>query len=173
MWKFAIFENCYFKHHTILYMKSKFYFANFVTSRHDVSILLDPRNRSLNLRFKFYNNYFYLYWFAFFFTFNGLSQIFFNKIKFRGKGYYVYKNLRNVIAFQFGFSHRVKVYLFYVNVKFLSKTSVLMFGLNKFDILKASHLFVEKRPVNVFTGRGVRFTRQAIYRKTGKISTYR
>jgi amino acid transporter len=27
--------------------------------------------------------------------------------------------------------------------------------------------------INVFTGRGVRFARQVIYKKTGKVSTYR
>lgn len=107
------------------------------------------------------------------FIYNLATQIFYQKMKFKGKGYYVYKNYRNVLAFQFGYAHRVKIYVPYLNVKFLSKTSILFFGLNTFDILHASRLFFEKRPLNLFTGRGVRFVRQIVYRKAGKISTYR
>jgi hypothetical protein len=29
------------------------------------------------------------------------------------------------------------------------------------------------RPINIFTGRGVRFSRQIIYKKVGKVSSYR
>jgi len=29
------------------------------------------------------------------------------------------------------------------------------------------------RPINIFTGRGVRFAKQIIYKKAGKVSSYR
>jgi len=98
---------------------------------------------------------------------------FFLKIRFKGKGYYIYKNYRNTIAPQFGFAHRVYVYAQAASVKFLSKTKVLIFGLSKKDILEVGHRLKAVRPINIFTGRGVRFARQIIYRKTGKVSSYR
>jgi hypothetical protein len=98
---------------------------------------------------------------------------FFLKIRFKGKGYYIYKNYRNTIAPQFGFAHRVYVYAQAASVKFLSKTKVLVFGLSKRDIMEVGHCLKAVRPINIFTGRGVRFARQVIYRKTGKVSSYR
>lgn len=97
----------------------------------------------------------------------------FTKLKFKGKGYYIYKNQRNTITPQFGYSHRLYVYSFFVCVKFLSKTSIFLFGLVRSDILKAGFAIKAMRPINIFTGRGVRFASQIIYRKVGKVSSYR
>lgn len=58
----------------------------------------------------------------------------FTKIKFKGKGYYIYKNYRNTITPQFGYSHRLYLYSFYLNILFLSKSSLIIFGLNPKDI---------------------------------------
>ena len=101
------------------------------------------------------------------------SQVQFIRMKFRGKGYYIYKTLRNTIAPNFGYAHRVYIYAYFVSLKFLSKTSIILFGLMKSDLFKVGLDFRNTRPINVFTGRGVRFTRQLIYRKTGKVSSYR
>jgi hypothetical protein len=101
------------------------------------------------------------------------SQVQFVRMKFRGKGYYIYKTLRNTIAPNFGYAHRVYVYAYFVSLKFLKKTSIIMFGLLKTDLIKVGYRFKTTRPMNIFTGRGVRFTRQLVYKKTGKISSYR
>ncbi len=98
---------------------------------------------------------------------------FFKKIRFRGKGYYMYKNARQTIAPQFGYAHRVYVYAQANSVKFLSKTKILLFGLSELEIHKAAHSLKRTKPMNIFTGRGVRFARQVVYRKTGKVSSYR
>jgi ribosomal protein L6P/L9E len=101
------------------------------------------------------------------------SSFIFNKLKFKGKGYYIYKNIRNTIAPQFGYYHRIYIYSYFNKVRFLSKTKVLLFGLTKEDVLHSSYGIKKKRPVNIFTGRGVRFAHQIIYKKTGKVSSYR
>ena len=101
------------------------------------------------------------------------STPFFKKIKFRGKGYYIYKNRRNTIAPQFGYSHRIYVYSYFNVVRFLSKVKIFIFGLLKSDVLRTSCEIRSKRPINIFTGRGVRFSRQIIYKKVGKVSSYR
>lgn len=95
------------------------------------------------------------------------------KLKFKGKGYYIYRNSRSTIAPQFGYSHRLYIYAFFVSVKFLSKTSVLLFGFCKNDLLTVGYQIKQARSINLFTGRGVRFNRQVLYRKAGKISMHR
>lgn len=97
----------------------------------------------------------------------------FKKLKFRGKGYYIYKNTRNTIAPQFGYSHRLYVYSYFNHVKFIGKTKIILFGLVKEDVIAASLTLKLKRNINIFTGRGVRFARQVVYKKQGKVSSYR
>lgn len=101
------------------------------------------------------------------------NKPFFLKLRFRGKGYYMYKNSRQTIAPQFGYAHRVYVYSQANSVKFLSKTKILLFGLSRTEITKTAYNLVSTKPVNIFTGRGVRFARQIVYRKVGKVSSYR
>ena len=55
----------------------------------------------------------------------------------------------------------------------LSKTSIFLFGFVKSDLLKVGHGLKQMRPINIFTGRGVRFAKQVIYKKQGKVSSYR
>ena len=85
----------------------------------------------------------------------------------------MYKNERNTIAPQFGYAHRVYIYSFANSVKFLSKTKVFLFGLSPKDVFSTGYSLFRTRPINVFTGRGVRFARQVVYKKTGKIGAYR
>ena len=74
---------------------------------------------------------------------------------------------------QFGYSHKLRVYSYFLSVKFVTKTAVLLFGLNTSDLSKVGFSIFTKKPINVFTGKGIRFTRQVIYKKTGKVSSYR
>ena len=102
-----------------------------------------------------------------------MNRPFILKLKFKGKGYYIYKNTRQTITPQFGHSHRFYLYSYFISVVFLSKTQVLLFGLLKSDLSIIGHAIRSMRSINIFTGRGVRFSRQIIYRKTGKVSSYR
>ena len=106
-----------------------------------------------------------------------LFQVFYKplflKLKFKGKGYYIFKNQRNTITPQFGFSHRIYVYSYSTVVKFLTKTKVFLFGLSQRDLLTSGYSIKAMRPINIFTGRGVRFSKQLVYKKTGKVSSYR
>jgi len=98
---------------------------------------------------------------------------YFKKIKFKGKGYYIFKNNRNTVTPQFGHSHRFYLYLYFAKVFFLSKTKIIIFGINKLSINKASIILKLMKPINIFTGRGVRFSKELIYKKVGKVSSYR
>jgi ribosomal protein L6P/L9E len=105
-------------------------------------------------------------------VFSSVSKLFFTKLKFKGKGYYIFKNYRNTVAFQFGYSHAARTSIFFVATRFPSKSVILLFGVDYFDTVRAGHLFMCFKRINIFTGRGMRFTRQVIYKKMGKISSY-
>ena len=100
-------------------------------------------------------------------------RFFIIKLKFRGKGFYLYRNARNVLRFRFGFSHRVNRYFFNSNVRLTSKTSLILSGLRYEDVHLNAVTVWSVRPINVYTGKGIRFNRQIVYRKPGKMSTYR
>jgi ribosomal protein L6P/L9E len=74
---------------------------------------------------------------------------------------------------QFGYSHMLYLYSFFVTVKFITKTTILMFGTNYSDLITKSYSLLNIKPINIFTGKGIRFSRQIIYKKTGKVSSYR
>lgn len=97
----------------------------------------------------------------------------FLKLKFKGKGYYVFKSRRGTVTPQFGFAHRRYFYTPSFAVRFLSKTKIVLIGYARHELLQVAHTFQSYKPINVFTGRGVRFARQILYRKTGKVSLYR
>jgi ribosomal protein L6P/L9E len=157
----------------LFYLFNETYFLTFSVAQSVQSTTYDNQTHSLNFT-RFNSSYSYNSYL------NALSDVlarfsrpFFVKIKFKGKGYYMYKNKRNTIAPQFGYAHRVYIYSFANSVKFLSKTKVFLFGLSKRDIFLSSYQLFNTRPINVFTGRGVRFARQVVYKKTGKIGAYR
>ena len=156
-----------------IYMYNDAYFFNTSILQNATAIKYDPQT----LRFTFYHNHSSYCYHAYLQVLTDVSsrfnRLFFLKIRFKGKGYYIYKNYRNTVAPQFGYAHRVYVYAQAVSVKFLSKTKVLLFGLSKRDILAVGYNLKVVKPINIFTGRGVRFARQIIYRKTGKVSSYR
>jgi ribosomal protein L6P/L9E len=143
------------------------FFKKFLCFNYDNSINV------IVLSFYFKNNFFSLFWSYFKILFFSFSKIFFKKLKFKGKGYYIYKNIRNTIALQFGYSHMMYIYSFFVTVKFITKTTILMFGTNYTSILKKSYSLFNIKKINIFTGKGIRFSRQIIYKKTGKVSSYR
>ena len=105
--------------------------------------------------------------------FTSFLKPFLIKLKFKGKGYYVFKGTRATITPQFGFAHRRYFYSISLRVRFLSKTKIILFGFSKRDVFKSAYDFQTYKPINVFTGRGVRFAKQVLYRKTGKVSLYR
>ena len=133
----------------------------------------DKHINTIMFNFLFKNNFNPIFWNYCKTLFFSFSKIFFLKLKFKGKGYYIYKNIRNTIALQFGYSHLFYLYSFFITIKFLSKTTILLFGINKLDLIKNSKLLYHIKNINIFTSKGIRFSRQIIYKKTGKISSYR
>lgn len=157
----------------VFYTYSSSYFFRFSIPLFIKSLHYDPNTSLITFNSLFINNFFRIYWGNLLLIFSVLNRPFFKKIKFKGKGYYIYKNSRNTITPQFGYAHRIYIYSFFLNVKFLSKVSILVFGFSKNDIADIIHSIKSTRPINIFTGRGVRFSREIIYKKQGKVSSYR
>lgn len=156
-----------------LYLYSNIYFFYIPIPPTDCLINIDPNTSSVVVTTMYTSNYYRLYLFYLKNVFFIFHKPFFNRVKFKGKGYYIYKNKRNTITPQFGHSHRIYMYSYFTSVTFLSKTKILIFGVSKLDILTASRGIKSMRRINIFTGRGVRFNRQIVFKKTGKVSSYR
>ena len=157
----------------VIYLYRGIYFLNFTIPPYISYRMYDPQTSSFYLTHPHVSYVYEAYIRSLNEVFSYFCRPSFTKIRFKGKGYYIYKNKRNTIAPQFGYAHRVYIYAPAVSVQFLSKTKILIFGLSRKDILTAGYSIQAARPINVFTGRGVRFARQVIYRKTGKVSSYR
>lgn len=157
----------------ILYLFNDCYFFKIFALNSYLKVYLDPISNTLVVR-NFFETPFSSFFFKLFSNlFKSFSYWFYTRLKIRGKGYYVYKNFRNTITHQFGHSHRRYIYAYFVFTKFLSKTVVYIAGNSKSDILKVGKTIQDSKYINIFTGRGVRFSRQVLYKKTGKVSAYR
>lgn len=155
------------------YLTNSVYFFKVFTPRPKTSINFDKQTHSILINDSFFGNFLQFYVGLFRQVLSQFTLPFFLKLKFKGKGYAIYKNRRNTITSKLGHSHRIYIYSYFTTVKFLAKTSVIVFGLSKQDVLATGYQVRSARPMNLFTGRGVRFNRQIVYRKTGKISTHR
>lgn len=99
------------------------------------------------------------------------SSYFFQKIKFTGKGYKIKKKKKS-IKFFFGRSHLTTIFFKKINIKRLTKYKLFFFT-KKYETVKfISSLIKKVRKINIYTKRGLRFSRQKIYKKTGKKSSY-
>jgi len=157
----------------LLYLFSPIYFFKISILAPNLRWFYDNQTSTLLLTNRYTPNFYKLYFKHIVNIFYSFCKLFFLKLKFKGKGYYIYKNSRNTITSQFGHSHRIYIYSYFLAVKFLTKTTVFLFGSSKKDILTIGHSIKNAKFINIFTGRGVRFARQIIYKKTGKVSSYR
>ena len=171
-WSIAIVNNN-LSDFKVIYLTSSIYYIKFSIQNNFSSIYFDIYSSTLLVKSLFTNSYYNIFFRLAENTLLSLIKPTFNKLKFKGKGYYIYKNSRNTITPQFGYSHRLYMYSYFNSVKFLGKTKILIFGFKLSDIFYTSLDIKYKRPINIFTGRGVRFARQIVYKKQGKVSSYR
>jgi len=172
-WQFIV-VNDGKKNQSMVYMYSPVYFLNLTVNISFFTSLYYDHNIKLLVYSTIYmNNYARVYWQLLQQILQAFYRPFFKKLKFKGKGYYIYKNKRNTITPQFGHAHRIYVYSYGLTVQFLSKTNMIIYGLSKQVILTTALSIKYLRKINIFTGRGVRYNRQIIFKKTGKVSTYR
>ena len=153
-----------------IYIYSKTYYKVYLLNSKNINnAYIDNYVSSISI-----NSYKVYSYSAYLRVFTAISNIYttisFIKLKFKGKGYYIFKNYRNTIAPRFGKSHRVYVYALSTFINFLNKTTILVFGINNKDIICNSLAIKDIKNINIFTGRGIRFSKQYIYKKKLVIS---
>lgn len=93
-------------------------------------------------------------------------------LSFTGKGYKLVKNSLNTLTFSFGHSHIYYIYNPQLVFSFRTKTRGYFLGLTRFMLVRGFSGLFGAKPINIFTGRGVRARKQLIFRKVGKLSLY-
>jgi len=105
------------------------------------------------------------------FFFKNWTNLFFQKIKFKGKGYKIRKK-EKAIQFFFGRSHLTSIWFKGVHVKRLHKYKLFVAVTNNYR-LYLIHRFIDSiRKLNIYTKRGLRLSRQKVIKKAGKKSGY-
>ena len=90
----------------------------------------------------------------------------FTKIKFTGKGYKIKKNTKQSIVLLFNKSHTTTLWWSGIFLKKLKKYKIyLKYSNQDFAILNT---ILNIRPVNIFTKKGLRNSRQVLLKKKGK-----
>lgn len=103
------------------------------------------------------------------------ENVFFDKIKFKGKGFRVrFKKNLKILKFTFGHSHINYVFINEqkTKVKRLGKYKYVFKNKNKNKMNQFLQKIKNIKPINMYTKRGIRIARQIIYKRKGKKSTY-
>lgn len=98
---------------------------------------------------------------------------FFIKIKFKGKGFKIKFNKKlKLIKFFFGRSHKTFFKFKKIKFKKITKYKFLLKSLNLSRLNKKASNITYIKPVNLYTLRGIRVSRQFISKRKGKKSSY-
>lgn len=101
------------------------------------------------------------------------SLFYYRKLKFTGKGYKIKKSkAKKSFKFYFGRSHTQYLFSGGLRFKKLSKYRLYLITNNKKRLNRIMNLTLQTRPLNRYTKRGLRCTRQFILKRPGKKSTY-
>lgn len=153
----------------ILYLNSENLYAAITIKHNNILInestntirLLNNNTDNLNGLFNNDFNKFLFSW----------DNYFYNKVKFTGKGFKFKKKETNLFLF---FNRAHKCFFIGNNIILirLSKNKVILLKNNINHIIYDSNLIRKIRANNIFTKRGLRFSRQIILKKRGKTATH-
>lgn len=150
-----------------LYNNDYFFSINFnekqsiVINEDTNTIVVETRN--FNNKINLFNNEFNKFIYSW-------DNFFFNKIKFTGKGFKWKKKETNLFLF-FNRAHKCFFIGNNIILKRLSKSKVILLKNNYNHLIHDSILVRTIRSNNIFTKRGLRFSRQIILKKKGKTAS--
>lgn len=152
----------------ILY--NKLYSITLVNNKKKIRIDLESYSIRINSGVSYTNNLNFKQINKFLKTF---EFYFFIKIKFKGKGFKIKFNKKlKIIKFFFGKSHITFFKLKKIKLKKITKYKFILKNLN-FNKLKTNASKITKiKPMNVYTLRGIRLSKQIIKKRKGKKSSY-
>ena len=98
---------------------------------------------------------------------------FFSKIKFKGKGFRMRFFKKNkFVKFFFGKSHKTFILFKKLIMRRINKYKFILKSIKNNKIKINSNYAVNIRPLNLYTLRGIRTTRQIVFKRKGKKGTY-
>lgn len=157
------------RENNILYLSNNHLYAAITIKHNNVLInestntirLLNNNDNNLNGLFNNDFNKFLFSW----------DHYFYNKVRFTGKGFKFKKKETNLFLF---FNRAHKCFFIGNNIILIriSKNKVILFKNNINHIMYDSGLIRQVRANNIFTKRGLRFSRQIIFKKRGKTATH-
>ncbi len=101
------------------------------------------------------------------------ESMFFEKITFKGKGFKLTsKKKTKFLHFFFGHSHIKVIFLKKLKMKRISKYKYFFKSKLEAELKQSARLISNIRPLNIFTKRGLRRSRQFVFKRKGKKSTY-
>ena len=156
----------------IFYIYNTFYFYKLAFKKLGYKDVLDKETNGICVYAPAVNNYkFYLKLLSnFLFSWN---FYFFKKIKFTGKGYRItFRKKKKTIIFYFGHSHDTTILFRSVFIKKPHKYKFVIFKNSIKKINKLANMIVKIKPMNFYTKRGIRNSRQIIFKRKGKKNAY-
>jgi ribosomal protein L6P/L9E len=96
---------------------------------------------------------------------------FVKKIVFFGKGFKIKKFKNKTLSLFFNKSHINFIKWGCISIKKLKKTKIVVCSSNHQSINSCTRSIVNSRPLNVFTKKGLRLSRQLVFKKVGKKTT--
>lgn len=95
------------------------------------------------------------------------NYFFFSKIYFLGKGFKIKKINKNII-FNFNHAHINIILNLFTVIKKIQKTKLLIFSKNLNKLKLLNKIIINIKKINPYTKRGLRLTKQIIYKKRNK-----
>lgn len=157
------------KQQNIIIFSNENYICNFFFKKS--TLVIDHNNLSLQIKKKIINQKKNLFENFFEKFLHSWDLYYFQKIKFKGKGYRIRKN-KKMIKFFFYFSHINLVKILGCKLKKIGKYKFILLA-STFEYLKKITLKITKiRKINLFTKRGLRLHKQIVYKRQGKKNAY-
>lgn len=100
-----------------------------------------------------------------------LDYYFQQKIQFFGKGFKIKKLKKNILNLFFNKSHLMFIKWNKIFIKKIKKTKIILQSTNYNSIRLNSFNLIKHKYLNTFTKKGLRLSRQLIYKKVGKKTT--
>lgn len=165
-----IVENKKNRNNLTIILYNNLYTINLINDKKNIKINLETYSIKIKYNCNYNNNFNTKLLNNFLKTF---ENYFFIKIKFKGKGFKIKFNKKlKLIKFYFGRSHLTFFKLKKVKLKKITKYKFLLKSLNFEKLKTKSNKITCIKPVNVYTLRGIRLSRQFISKRKGKKSSY-
>lgn len=157
----------------IIYNYNCFFFYQLAQPEDCSWVIIDQETKSFIFKSKTTKNFTNLYVNLLHIFLFSWDSYFFEKIKFKGKGYRIaFQKKKKIMTFYFGHSHDTIFIFRWVLIKKPHKYKFIIINNNLQKLKQLNKNILKIKPLNIYTKRGLRNFRQVIYKRKGKKSSY-